>query len=260
MQPVLPVRIKAEFENITGGGGGGRVEEKLGFVEEAPGCLHRKRGSVVPDCNTESESWEPWCHSDPLFHFSLKKLRSPSFPQLTQSPQLKHKQLRDHRGLFHNKHLLQLLFGSQLHLFGKPFPKDPAISNWENGLILILTWVLFCFSIYPQLLPACWWNIPKNNAVGSASILPMWNIFGVLRYLSIKMFLKEAHSLRMSCLQACPWASDSAVSLLTVNLTCSGKALKCFLLQSLLYVHCIQIRMNPECKSTYLIQAVATHV
>ena len=32
----------------------------------------------------------------------------------------------------------------------------------------------------------------------------------------------------MSCLQACPWASDAAVSLPTVNLICSGKALKAF--------------------------------
>lgn len=64
----------------------------------------------------------------------------------------------------------------------------------------------------------------------------------------------------MSCLQACPWALDTAVSLLTVNLTCIGKALKCRLLQSLLYVHCIQIRMNSECKSSYMIQAFAVHI
>lgn len=57
----------------------------------------------------------------------------------------------------------------------------------------------------------------------------------------------------MSCLQACPWASDAAVSLPTVNLICSGKAVKRLLLQSLLCVHRIQIRTNPECKSSYLI-------
>lgn len=47
----------------------------------------------------------------------------------------------------------------------------------------------------------------------------------------------------MSCLQACPWVSDSA----------AAKHLKCLLLQSLPDVHCIQIRENSERKSSLIL-------
>lgn len=138
-------------------------------------------------------------------------------------------------------------------------PKAHEINHQENGMIhyihlsvlvgMFLVGFLFVcfwvFTIYSELWPGCSWNVPDNNlppnTICSALMVLIQNTFGVLCHLSIKMFPKDEDSLIDNVL----FTSMSLVSEAAV-----AKHLKCLLLQSLCYVHCIQIRTNSECKSS----------
>ena len=152
---------------------------------------------------------------------------------------------------------------SELHLFGNSltFPQSSwyqLLRKWVKPYInpSVCVCVFFPFSIYPQLFSASWWNIPENNlqphTVDSALMLLTWKAFG-MHYLSIKLLLKDEDLLLGNVLFTSMSLGIRYWAFITNHKShLRWQSTEMSLLQLLLCAHLIQIRMNPECKSSYL--------
>lgn len=151
---------------------------------------------------------------------------------------------------------------SELHLFGNSltFPKISwyqLLRKWAKPYINpSVVFFSFLFSIYPQLFSASWWNLPEDNlqphTVDSALMLQTWKAFG-MHYLSIKLLLKDEDLLLGKVLFTSMSLGIRQWAFITNHKShLRWQSTVMSLLQLWLCAHCIQIRMNPECKSSYL--------
>ena len=158
---------------------------------------------------------------------------------------------------------------SELHLFGNALTFSQSSWNqflrkWANPYINPSVFFFFLFTLnYCQPPGEIYLRITFSYILWAllwCCWLGMHSGFWVI-YLLIKLLLKDEDSLiddvlfvSMSLgIRHCTFITDRKSHL-------QWQSTEISLLQSLLYVHRIQIRMNPECKSSYLTEAVTTHV
>lgn len=271
--------IQAESKGTKGGG----EREKGGLRGGSSWLSEQERASAVLDCSTESEPSGPPISVSPTFSFQLKTQASRILVTFPRSPAhqrytlcilsnewlaQEHKEMLQeqlcvpgYKYCFQNQHILLLLLGLSSIYLGtlSHFPKVLGISYWENGSNLILIQVCFLFflvSIYPQLFLASWWNIPENNLqphiADSALMLLTWKALGT-HYLSIKLLLKDEDLLLGNVLFTSMSLGIRYWAFITNHkFHLRWQRTEMSLLQLLLCAHRIQIRMNPECKSSYL--------